>query len=158
VFILKYFLFGGLSLLGMLFAADSWIQSPAPSEAPSAATAALIAIARHGDRTLQPEFAIREDRPVPKTAPDSPSPALADQPASDDHPSQAAALKRGSDARAEMETLEVTPKTATHRAATRHPERRMKSKVARQNSRARIRIVENTPRRSSDPFELFGSW
>jgi hypothetical protein len=155
VFILKYFLFGGLSLLGVLFAVDSWIATPAQPETPSAATAALIAIARHGDRTLQPEFAAREERPVPKAAPEGPSPGLADQTASD-QPAPAAALKRVSDARAEMAVPEVT--TKTHRAATRRPERRIKSKAAAQNSRARIRVVENMPRRSSDPFELFGSW
>jgi hypothetical protein len=63
--ILKYFLFGGLSLLGMLFAVDSWIET----ETLAVAMAALVAIARHGDRTLQPELAIREERPVPRQLP-----------------------------------------------------------------------------------------
>jgi hypothetical protein len=159
VFIVKYFLFGGLSLLGVLFAVDSWIGTSAQPETPSAATAALIAIARHGDRTLQPEFAAREERPVPKAAPDGPSPELADQMASD-QPAPATALKRVSDARAEMVTPEKgSSRAAAHRATTpRHAERRAKSKVASRNSYGRIRVVENTTRRSSDPFELFGSW
>ena len=89
-------------MLGMLFVVDSWIAAPVQPEAPSAATAALIAIARHGDRTLQPEFATSEERPVPKAAPDSPSPKFAD-PAASDHPARGASdFKRVSDARAEM--------------------------------------------------------
>jgi len=160
VFILKYFLFGGLSLLGVLFAVDSWIETPAQPETPSAATAALIAIARHGDRPLQPEFAIREERPVPKAAPDGPSLGLADQTVSGQPAPAATELKRVSDARAEMVTPERdAPKTAARRATTpRHAERRGKSKVASRNSYGRIRVVENATRRSSDPFELFGSW
>lgn len=170
MFILKYFLFGGLSLLGVLFAVDSRIAIPAQPEPPSAATAALIALARRGDRTLQPEFAIREERPVPKAAPDGLSPELADQAASNQPAPAAASLKRVSDARAEMVTPERgAPRTAARRATPRrhtelrhaelrHAERRAKSKVASRNSYGRIRVVENAPRRSSDPFELFGSW
>lgn len=160
MFILKYFLFGGLSLLGMLFAVDSWIETPAQPETPSAATAALIAIARHGDRPLQPELAVREERPVPKAAPDGPSPELADQSASGQPAPSGTELKRVRDARAEMVTPERdAPKTAARRATTpRHAERRAKAKVASRNSYGRIRVVENVPRRSSDPFELFGSW
>jgi hypothetical protein len=162
VFILKYFLFGGLSLLGMLFAVDSWIEAPAQSETRSAATAALISIARRGDRTMQPEFAVREERPAPKAPPTPAKSAteIADRTVSDQPAPSAAALKGVSDARAEMTaTKKSAPKTLTHHAATsRHPERRLKSKVGGRNSYGRIRVVENAPRRSSDPFELFGSW
>jgi hypothetical protein len=160
VFILKYFLFGGLSLLGMLFAVDSWIETRAQPETPSAATAALVAIARHGDRTLQPELATSEERPVPKSAPDSPSPELA-HPAASDHPAPGASdFKRVSGARAEMIVAEKdTPRPAARQIARpRHAERRVKSKVVGRNSHGRIRVVENVPRASTDPFDLFGSW
>jgi type IV secretory pathway VirB10-like protein len=159
VFILKYFVFVGLSLLSVLFAVDLWVGSPARLDtSPSAATAALIAMARRGDRAS--EFPVREERPVPKAATNRPSPETPDQTVSDRPAPAIADLKRVSEARAEMVAPEtVAPKAATHRTATsRRPARQVKSKVAHQNSRARIRVVENATRRSADPFALFGSW
>jgi hypothetical protein len=160
VFVLKYFLFVGLSLLSVLFAVDLWIGNPSqPDTSSSVATAALIAMARRGDRAS--EFAVHEERPVPKAASSQPSPDTLDQAASDRPAPAVADLKRVGDARAEMVAPEmVAPKTATHRttATSRRPARQVKSKVAHQNSRTRIRVVENAPRRSADPFALFGSW
>ena len=122
MFVLKYFLFVGLSLLSVLFAVDLWIGNPSqPDTSSSVATAALIAMARRGDRAS--EFAVHEERPVPKAASSQPTPDTLDRAASDRPAPAVAALKRVSDARAEMVAPEmVTPKAASHRAAT--PRRR----------------------------------
>ena len=101
MFVLKYFLFVGLSLLSVLFAVDLWIGNPSqPDTSSSVATAALIAMARRGDRAS--EFAVHEERPVPKAASSQPSLDTLDQAASDRPAPAVGDLKHVGDARAEM--------------------------------------------------------
>lgn len=147
VFVLKYFLYVGLALLGVIWTVDAWIEPPAPDNQPSQSNivVALKEFAHRGEGAAAYQHAIRERMPQFASAGDEARIAAALAAARDaSHNGQLAELKTVSDTRAEMPAKKAVPAKPKHKTTRTASRPRMHG--------PRIRVVENTPWREGGFF------
>jgi hypothetical protein len=162
VFIVKYFLYVGLALLGVIWGVGTWIGAPAPQQSASQShiVTALKQFAHRGEGSPAYQYAIRERAQTSVASANTADDALAND--------DLAKLARVTDSHAGMTgTDDANPapakqETAAQKPPVRHKRVASKSRASSRNHvaqsrsrRAPLRMVENAPFPNGGFFTLF---